>query len=67
MLLRLQGTQAQTDVRVDRKGTLVRGPSTGESIHILYVIRMTNTVFYGRFLLIILFLETLSLISLVLK
>ena len=34
MLIRLQGTLARTNVRVDRKGTLVKGPSTGESIYI---------------------------------
>ena len=36
MLIRLQGTLAQTNVRVDRKGILVRGPSTEESIHICH-------------------------------
>ena len=33
MIIRLQVTLAQTNVRVDSKGTLVRGPSNAESIH----------------------------------
>ena len=64
MLIRLLGTLAQTNVRVDSYGTLVRGPLGSQY---MYVIRLTNTVFYGSFLLKLLFLEILSLISLVPK